>query len=134
VYLLDTNILSQFVRKQRDPAFFRRLRFYPATDLYTSCVCVMELRVGAKKKQDGGVLWRKIEREILPMFPVLGFGEEEALLAGDVLAHLALAGQPIPVEDVLIAATALVRGFTVVTHDLAHFRRIPDLQVDDWLS
>jgi tRNA(fMet)-specific endonuclease VapC len=65
--------------------------------------------------------------EILPV------GLEEALLAGDILAHLRAIGRPIDVEDVLIGATALRKGFTVVTNNIKHFRQIPNLKVEDWL-
>ena len=38
----------------------------------------------------------------------------------------------IGVEDVLIGATALVRKYTVVTGNVRHFERIPDLQIENW--
>ena len=44
------------------------------------------------------------------------------MVAGDVLAHLWSVGRSIDVEDVLIGATALSRGLTVVTNNVAHFR------------
>jgi tRNA(fMet)-specific endonuclease VapC len=94
----------------------------------------MELRHGAVRRRDHGALWRRIEREILARVEILGIGTEEALLAGDVLAHLWSVGRPIDVEDVLIGATALARGLTVVTNNVGHFRRIPDLSVEDWIA
>ncbi|MGZ5440093.1 MAG: PIN domain-containing protein, partial [Candidatus Aminicenantales bacterium] len=60
-------------------------------------------------------------------------GLDEALLAGELLAGLSLTGQNIDVEDVLIAATALTQGLTVVTNNVRHFERIPGLRVEDWL-
>jgi predicted nucleic acid-binding protein len=35
---------------------------------------------------------------------------------------------------VLIGATALTKGLTVVTNNVAHFRRIPELSVEDWIA
>jgi tRNA(fMet)-specific endonuclease VapC len=43
-------------------------------------------------------------------------------------------GKPIEAEDVLIGASVLSRGLTVVTHNVNHFRRIPGLKVEDWLT
>lgn len=94
----------------------------------------MELRHGAVRRRNHGTLWRRIEREILERVEILGIGTEEAMVAGDVLAHLWSVGRSIDVEDVLIGATALSRGLTVVTNNVAHFRRIPDLSVEDWLA
>ncbi|MCR4412122.1 MAG: type II toxin-antitoxin system VapC family toxin [Thermoguttaceae bacterium] len=36
--------------------------------------------------------------------------------------------------DMMIGAVALVRGLTLVTHDVAHFQNIPGLAVVDWLT
>ncbi len=59
-------------------------------------------------------------------------GEAEAIRAGHVLATLEASGRSIGVEDVLIGATALVRGLTVVTRNMAHLSRIPGLRVECW--
>ena len=64
---------------------------------------------------------------------ILDFGVPEALVAGDVLAHLARRGELIGVEDLLIGATALAREYTVVTGNVRHFERIPNLRVENWL-
>ena len=93
----------------------------------------MELRHGALRRDDGGTLWRRIERELLGRLDILDVGLDEALLAGELLAGLSSTGQKIDVEDVLIAATALTQGFTVVTNNVRHFERIPGLRVEDWL-
>ncbi len=132
MYLLDTNILSQVVRKRPSDRLLAKLREHTAEVLFTSCICVMELRHGAMRRGDHGALWRHIERDILARLEILGLGTHEALRAGDLLAHLSTTGQPIDVEDVLIGATALVRGLTVVTNNVRHFRRIPSLPVEDW--
>jgi tRNA(fMet)-specific endonuclease VapC len=93
----------------------------------------MELRHGAARSGDSAALWNRIDREILQRLTILDVGSDEAVIAGDVLAHLRRAGRTIDVEDVLIGATALSRGFTVVTNNVRHFRRIPGLAVEDWL-
>lgn len=132
MYLLDTNILSRVIRRKADHAFLERLRRHPPDSLFTSCVCVMELRLGAAQRQDGGALWRRIQAEILSKVQILDFGMEEAMVAGDVIAHLRTMGEPIDVEDIMIAATARTRGFAVVTNNVRHFRRVPGLAVEDW--
>lgn len=93
----------------------------------------MELRHGAARTQNQSALWSRIESLILKRVSVLEIRTEDAVLAGDLLAHLWSIGKPIEVEDVLIGASALSRGLTVVTHNLNHFRRIPGLKVEDWL-
>ncbi len=117
MYLLDTTALSEPLRRRphpRFPRFIEELRRVPADALYTSSVCVMELRYGAPRKGDTN-LWDRIHSEILEHVQILSFGKEEALMAGDLLAELQRTGQPIGIEDLQIAATALVADLTVVT-------------------
>lgn len=134
MYLLDTNVLSEVLRKRPDAGLLARLGAQPAEWLFTSCISVMELRHGAARRRDRGALWRRIERQVLPRVQVLGLGVEEALVAGEVQARLCSTGRPIDVEDVLIGATALVRRLTVVTNNVSHFARIPNLRVVDWMG
>ncbi|MEK6607911.1 MAG: PIN domain-containing protein, partial [Myxococcota bacterium] len=132
VYLLDTNALSEILRKRPDPAFLTRLRAIPAESLHTSSICVFELRLGAALR--GGRLWERVEADVLPRVRVLPLGRDEAIRAGEVWAGLQRAGQPIGLEDVLIAATALVRDLTVVTGNVRHFDRVPGIRVANWLA
>jgi len=36
--------------------------------------------------------------------------------------------------DLMIAATALVHDFTLVTHNMADFKHVPGLRIEDWLE
>jgi len=36
--------------------------------------------------------------------------------------------------DILIAASAIIRGMKVVTNNKSHFRRIPNLQMENWMQ
>ena len=134
MYLLDTNVLSEFVRKSPNAKLLDEVRRRSPETLTTSCICVMELRHGAVRTGNAGALWSRIETLILRRVSVLEVRVEDAILAGEILASLWSAGKPIEVEDVLIAAGALSRGFTVVTHNVSHFRRIPGLKVEDWMA
>ncbi len=132
--MLDTNILSQLLRRRPDRRVVERLQSEPSERLFTSCICVMELRHGAVKLNDQGGLWHRIEHEILNGIETLPLGMKEAILAGDLLAHLHASGKIIDVEDVLIGATALRNDLTMVTNNVKHFARIPNLHVEDWLE
>lgn len=131
-YLLDTNVLSEVMKKRPEPLVLARLREVAPRSLFTSVVCVTELRYGARRRPGPEALWERIARDVLGHVRVLPVGEEEALRAGDLLAELEAAGQPIGVEDVLIGATALVASLKVVTRNVRHFRRLPSLVVESW--
>jgi tRNA(fMet)-specific endonuclease VapC len=131
-YLLDTNVLSEVIKKRPEPAVLARLREVAPGSVFTSTVCVTELRYGARRRPGTEVLWERIAREVLSRVRVLPFGEREALRAGDLLADLEAAGQPIGIEDVLIGATAIAGSLTVATRNVRHFRRLPGLAVESW--
>jgi len=134
VYLLDTNILSDLIKKRPNRYLVSQLRAKPSHTLITSSICVMELRYGSALREDFEKFWKKIESEIISRVKVLSFGHKEALLAGDVLAGLRKTGQIIGVEDVLIAATAIANKSRVVTGNVDHFSRIQGLNVENWLK
>jgi tRNA(fMet)-specific endonuclease VapC len=133
MYLLDTSALSELVKRRPNEAFIARLRQHPSAALFTSAICAMELRFGASLRPDREAFWKKLDGEILSKIQILEFGGPEALVAGDLLAHLKRVGKPVGLEDVLIAATARAHSFTVVTHNVRHFQHLPEVTVEDWI-
>ena len=133
-YLLDTNILSELLKKRPSPHLVDRLRSRQPESLCTSCICVMELRFGAALRGDADVFWEKITEEILSSVTILPFESREAVTAGNLLASFQKAGQTIGVEDILIASTALHQDCVMVTGNIRHFSRVKDLRVENWLK
>ena len=134
MYLLDTNILSELIKRHPNPQLLARLSSEPASTLFTSSICIMELRYGSTLREDFEPFWQKVVQEIISRVNPVAVGEKEALVAGDILADLRKSGQTIGLEDVLIAASALTHQFSVVTGNVRHFSRIAGLQVENWLE
>ena len=134
MYLLDTNILSELIRRKPNAHLMGRLGSEPAHTLFTSCICIMELRFGSALREDFEIFWQKISKEIISRVSILPLDEKEVLVAGDILAGLRKAGQIIGLEDVLIAASAITNQYTVVTANTRHFSRIAGLRVESWLK
>lgn len=134
MYLLDTNILSELIKRHPNPYLLSRLSSKPASTLFTSSICLMELRYGSALREDFESFWQKITQEIISRVNLVSVGEKEALAAGDILADLRKSGQTIGLEDVLVAASAMTHQFIVVTANVLHFSRITGLQVANWLA
>ena len=132
MYLIDTNVLSELIKKNPDSNFMAKLRITPTDALFSASICIMELRYGALKRGNPLDLWTKIEQQILPRIRVLPFSYREAIKAGDLIHHLYSIGQPIGVEDIMIASIALSNGLTVVSANTKHFCRIPSLKTENW--
>ena len=131
-YLLDTNVISELMKKRPRPEVVRRVRDLASNEAFTSAVCFMELRFGAARHPHGAELWERIQTEIRPLVSVLPLGYEEAICAGGVLASLEAKGTPIGLEDILIGSSALVHGLSVATRNVKHLARIDGLSVENW--
>lgn len=134
MYLLDTNILSELIKKRPNPFVLSQLGSKPAYTLYTSCICIMELRFGSVLIEDAEIFWEKVTHEIISRVNVAPIAEREALIAGNILAELRKKGESIGLEDVLIAASAITNNYIVVTANARHFSRIKGLKVENWLE
>ena len=51
---------------------------------------------------------------------------------GQIRAELTRQGNPGGPNDLLIGATALAHKLVLVTHNVREFRRLPNLQIEDW--
>ena len=69
---------------------------------------------------------------LLAFLPSLDFDAEAADIAALLHDQLRAAGTPIDEADLLIAATALRHGATLVTRNTRHFQKIPGLHLVDW--
>ena len=52
---------------------------------------------------------------------------------GEIRAQLLDRGHVVPTADMLIAATAIEHGLTLVTHNARHYAGVPQLPMIDWL-
>ena len=53
---------------------------------------------------------------------------------GEIRAYQLDHGLSTPDMDLLIAATAVLRGLTLVTHNVEDYANVPGLEVVDWLA
>jgi tRNA(fMet)-specific endonuclease VapC len=68
-------------------------------------------------------------RKLLRTMNVLGVSRTVARRAATIGSHLRSQGKPLALPDLLIAATALQYDLILVTRNLRHYQRIPDLKL-----
>ena len=135
-YLLDTNVISELRKSadRADPGVRAWARSKRTSELWLSVITVMEVEIGVARverrdRRQGMTLRRWLEQDLLPAF-------EGRLLPVDVAVARRAASlhvpDPRPERDVLIAATALKRGMTIVTHNLSDFTALAVDLVDPW--
>jgi len=129
-YLLDTNILSETVRRNPNKSVITWLDQLPGEVLYVSVLTLGEIRKGIETLADGKRreklrLW--LEHELPKWFAsrVLPVDLAVADRWGRLLAEIA---RPVPTTDSLLAATALHHELRLVTRNSGDFE-YPGLEV-----
>ena len=131
-YLLDTNILSYFIRGRHADL---NSRVMEAIERERACVSVI-VRAEVRFGQSGMLANDKRRRAIdllLDQLPALPWTAAAADAYGTLKAQLQSTGRPIGELDTQIAAHALSEGLTLVTHNTRHFDRITGLKLEDWM-
>ena len=129
-YLLDTNILSDLIRHPGG-LVARRVEQVGQKEIFTSIIVAAELRYGCAKKGSSKLLERV--QGLLETIPVLSLDMPTDAQYGLIRAELEAAGQPIGMNDLLIASHALALGLTLVTDKTSEFSRVRGLKVENWL-
>jgi tRNA(fMet)-specific endonuclease VapC len=128
-YLFDTSAISEVLRRRPNPEFLAWVRELPREEQYTSTVVVGELYVAAFKSSSMKKWVHRIEETVLPSLTILPYDLQCARAYGQIRAALERKGLPIGDADTQIAATAVAYGLTLVTGNVRHFARVPDLPV-----
>ena len=104
---------------------------YGETEIGLSVVTIVELTHGVEraKPDDRRMRRQAFVEELIRDMPVYPVAVETAKIAGRIEGQQAERGINISFEDLLIAATALQIGFSVLTHNVRHFQQIKGLAV-----
>jgi tRNA(fMet)-specific endonuclease VapC len=130
-FLLDTNICIYMI-KNNPPEIRRRFQNITLGDIYISSVTVAELQYGVEKSAAKEKNTSALEAFLLPLV-IAPFDLNSAIVYGKIRAILERQGTPIGGMDTLIAAQAIAHDFTLVTHNLKEFQRIPNLKCETWV-
>lgn len=130
--LLDTDILSAIMRQ--DLVVSPKAQSYLSNhqQFTFSIITRYEILRGLKAKEATKQI-AAFERfcEVSIILPIT---DAVIIKASDVYALLKQRGELIGDADILIASTALVNQLYVVTNNFNHFRRVPELQIQNWLQ
>ena len=125
--LVDTNVLSELFRPRPDPGVVRWAE--SLTDIRLSVITIDELWYGLTRKP-GERLVTSVETFLDTRCEVLPVTSEIAKQSGVLRARLTARGRPSTQADMLLAATALVHGLTLVTRNTHHFQGCPIALMD----
>jgi len=130
-YLLDTDTCIYWLKGR--PEVKERLQAVGLVQVAISVITVAELYFGAYNSacvDDNLTRARAFVRQIT----VLPLDDVTLAAFGRLKAELRRQGQPLPDFDLLISATALAQGCILVTNNVRHYKRIPDLRLENWIA
>lgn len=139
MYLLDTNVISEFrlLKDRRGNAEVAAwANQHDPETFYISAIAVMELEIGIRRMEwrdavQGRTLRDWMNGAILPRYGsrIIPVDDRIASLAASL--HVP---DPAPFADSLIAATAIIHGFTVVTRNARDFQFPGVVVMDPWVG
>lgn len=124
--LLDTNIVIALFAN--DEAVKNNLS--KADEIFIPSIVVGELFYGAYKSARAKENISKID-EFVNESVILGCDAETSRIYGEIKFELSVKGQPIPENDIWIAAIALQHNLILISRD-SHFKNIKKLQLESW--
>ena len=130
-YLLDTNIVIYVIKRR--PLEVLAAFNANAARMAISVITLAELLHGAEKSSRPAANLAVVE-DFVSRLEVLPYTAKAAQHYGQIRAALERAGEPIGVNDLHIAAHARSEGLTLVTNNEGEFRRVPALQIENWLQ
>ncbi|MBI1925221.1 type II toxin-antitoxin system VapC family toxin [Candidatus Poribacteria bacterium] len=135
LYILDTDTASRHGRRG-----IARVATLPAEQVCLTVITQIEMREGryhglrtAANKEQLLRAWQLLQdtETFLSQFVILPV-DEAAATVFDRLVKMKLG--KIGRSDLLIASIALSRNAILVTHNVKDFKRVPNLEIEDWVS
>lgn len=133
-YILDTNAISALMKG--DPNVIARLRQVSRSDVFVPPPAIAEIAYGierlprSKRKDALASRFQLVQNEIQRAV----WSDQVSHAFGSIKAALERKGERIEDFDAAIAAHAVATNGILVTTNLKHMKRVPGLEVEDWLK
>jgi tRNA(fMet)-specific endonuclease VapC len=128
--MLDANLCIRVLRDR--PAKIRNQFEMTAASLAISTIVLHELLYGAERSERPEYQRQKVA-DFADNLTILNFDAAAALHAAQIKTTLAIQGNLIGPNDLLIAGHARSLGLKLITGNLREFARVDGLRCEDWL-
>jgi predicted nucleic acid-binding protein len=135
--LLDSNLVSELMRPRPDPRVLSWVAAQPLSEMAIATITVMEIRFGiallpaGRRRTDLDTRFRQLLAQAFTG-RVLAFDQPAADACAEIRAQRRQMGNPITVEDSMIAAIARVHGAPVATRDVGGFEACGLTLINPW--
>jgi len=131
-YLIDSNICV-YIINNRVEGSSEWIKAAGIENVMISSITVAELEYGLAKSSKYEQTQQALYK-FLSGFDVVDFDMTCAQAYGMLRADLQRKGTPIGNMDMLIGATALAKNLTLITNNEDEFRRISNLNIENWVA
>jgi predicted nucleic acid-binding protein len=138
-FLLDTNVVSEFIKPKRNPGVYAWLDKTDELQLAVSVISLGEVQNGISRLSEGKrkvALQDWLDNELIPRFDnrILSVTLEDMLLWGKLTGKAMTNGETLPTADVMLAAVARNNGLMVITRNEKDFARMGVSVLNPWNS
>jgi len=135
--VLDTNVISEPLRREPEGRVIQWIDEQAIETLYVSTITVAELRFGIASLSVGkhrDSLRESLEKQVLPLFAgrILAFDMPASRSYGELMAKARAAGHAISTADGYIAAIVDANGMVVATRDVSPFEAAGIKVINPW--
>jgi len=130
-YLLDTNICIYIIKKKPENVL-KHFSILAPGSVGISTITFAELRYGVYKSSNPARNLKALNQFILPI-EILDFNVDAVIAYSEIRAYLERKGTPIGPLDTLIGSHAKSLQVRLVTNNENEFKRIPGLEIENWL-
>ncbi len=134
MFLFDTDVLSNIIKRKPSDALIDRLQTVPKQSQYTSSINIGEIYYGAYRSNRKNQILKAFEESVFPNITVLFFDGQSGKLFGRLKAQLEKKGISCSEPDLRIAAVALQHNLNLVTGNIKHFENIPGISLENWIT
>lgn len=131
MFLLDTDALIYSFKGV--PEVVQQLHRHRTKQMALSVISYGELVYGAERSARRVDNLARIQRTT-ELFPVIPVTRAVMDTFGRLKATLQATGTVVDDFDLVIAATALTEGYTLVTNNVRHFTAVPGLRIVNWTN
>lgn len=129
MYLLDTDILIYSLKG--DKTVVENFKIHANDPKSISVISYGELIFGAQKSEKYTENLAKVHR-LKEIFPVIDITPSIMETFGLLKANLQKAGTSVDDFDLIIGATGITNGYSIVTNNEKHFEKIPGVNIVNW--
>ncbi|MBX9931188.1 MAG: type II toxin-antitoxin system VapC family toxin [Methylobacterium sp.] len=138
-WLLDTNVLSELRRPRPEPKVIAFVGGEPLDQLHVSAATLAEIRFGIERIADVGrraELNDWLSLKVRPLFRgrVLAITEDVMFTWRLLVEEGRKSGHTFSQPDLIIAATAIHHGLTLVTRDVGDYARTRAALFNPWID